>query len=212
VEAERRLASVNEAERAEGKPRLLILNAGHCDGCHLGDDFAGFETQCALADDVASAPVGDYDVIVVYALSIPDLCKWSLGVPDDRFTSLACEALLLGKKIIVDKNGVDLLRRPAAGAYYDALCLHIKRLQDFGVIFAGDVAPALREPNATDDGTRRDVAIVFDKRLITEKDVRLAVKEGFAEIEIPAEAIVTMLAKDYARERGVKLKIIRSGD
>jgi ethanolamine utilization protein len=196
----------NCGDGSGAKPKLLILNAGHCDICHLSDAFGGYKCHCALAGGVISAD--GFDAVAVYSLSIADLCKWRHGILDTPFTQMAGEALLRGVKIVVDKNGVELLNCQKKNAYYDVLYDNIAKLCECGVIFTDNIGAALADQKIHNAKTHSSCPLNIDKKLVTEKDIKGIYKEGVTEIKIARKAIVTMLARDFAHERGVKLTLI----
>ena len=68
-------------------------------------------------------------------------------------------------------------------------------------------APAAAEPSAPApmSAAREEKLVHVTKRVLTERDIRDAAAEKVTCIHVPAKCILTALAKDCAKEHGIRL-------
>lgn len=209
------------------KPGLLILTQQHGEVCHAGLESEAlqtcFRTDCALLHDY-QVNAADYDVVVLYQLTNETLGKLACGVCDTPYTKLATQAILMGKRIYVPTEEVELFRyaSTAPAAYYAMMKEKLDLLTRSGMticaqgnleraILSGGacLAPSTPAPLCSLISDRpcqeTEQELHLTKRVLTERDVSAAVDGHFSCIRLPAKCIVTSLAQDYAKERGVRL-------
>lgn len=217
------LAKIGNAELEDEscplKPKLMVLTQKHGDECHRiyesGALSAKYQVDCALSADYEMDPAG-YEAVVLFNLTNDALSAIAGGCGGSGFVRLAARSLLLGKKIYVPRQEVELYSyaETAPAAFYGMMKAKLDFLSSCGVVFCeldelenaicGDARPAAAEtasrgaPDAPRGGE-----ITLAKRVVTEKDVVRAVSEHAGTIRTGERAIVTDLAKEYARERGV---------
>lgn len=215
-EAEERV-SVNGAPL----PKLLVLTNAHGEDCHKTLECRKlaeyYETECALMKEY-DCRMDAYEAVIAYTLTNEALGKIANGIFDDGYTRLFGEALLSGKKIFVPREAVDLYRcrETAPAAYYRRMEENLQLLLDSGVVIApGNVladlllngeAPEIPEKSApVCEPVLPEKEYTLYKKVITEKDVTAAHGEKATAIVVPQRAILTDLAKEYARKRNIQI-------
>ena len=154
------------------------------------------------------------------------------GACDSAYTRLASKAILSGKKVYVPTEEVELYqyRETAPAAYYNMMQQKLDLLVASGVVICAQAsleqvilgsaspvpaaaapvraaAPAEPAPAAACCEER---AVRVNKRVLTEKDLIEANMSGVTEVHIGGKTIVTALAKDAAKDRG--MTIVRDED
>lgn len=231
---------ISEAEGTDtdagGKPGLLVLTQDHGTACHAVLESEGlkarYRTDCALMHHY-DVDVGDYEVFVLFDLSCDAMAALATGVCESAYTRLASKAILSGKKVYVPTEEVELYRYQgtAPAAYYNMMQQKLDLLVASGVVICaqssleqvvlGDETPApvpAAAPAAAEVEVRAaapDSAVAvrevrIDKRVLTEKDLIEANMSGVACVHVGERCIITALAADAAKDRGVA--IVRDED
>lgn len=212
-----------EVSNCDDRPGLLILTQDHGDVCHclfeserLGRQF---KIDCALMHNY-EVNIADYQVVVLFNLTNDVLGKLASGIYDTPYTKLASQSILMGKRIYVPVEQVELYRYAdtAPKPYYTMLQqklalltasgLVISKLDDLeNCILDEQGAPCTQEtiPQECQIVERTQKEFRLSKRVITERDISEACAAKASCIYIPARSIVTDLAKDYARTRDISL-------
>ena len=219
---------------AEEKPAktALILTEDHCGECCSMEKYDSelCKVSCALAQNY-EVSVDDYDSIVLFNMTNSNLFKIANGCTDNKFLALAAEAILKGKRVIMVKEEVEILKyeETAPKALYNNIYKNLQILLDSGVelVAAEDVkdaicegadapaepareevkaveaasAPVAAAPKAESD----DSVLVLTKRVITERDIREAAAKHYKKVQLPEKPVITYLAKDTAFELGIEL-------
>lgn len=125
------------AAAAPVEPRkALVLTEEHCgETCSIeayGSELC--KVDCALAQNY-DVNVDDYDVVVVRNMTNSNLFKIANGCTDNKFLALAAEAILKGKRVIMVKECVEILKyeETAPKALYDNIYKNLQILLDSGV-------------------------------------------------------------------------------
>ena len=218
-----------------GKPGLLVLTQDHGTDCHatLENEAiqARYATDCALMHHY-EVDLDAYEAVVLFDLSCDAMAALASGACDTAYTRLASKAILSGKKVYVPTEAVELYRykETAPAAYYAMMQQKLDLLVASGVvicaqagleqaILGGAAQAAPQQPAAAPavaplaasstpapmapQGEQTDVRI--DKRVLTEKDLIEANMGGVTRVHIGEKTIVTALAKDAAKDRGMTL-------
>ena len=223
---------ITSAVQAERKVNsALILTEHHCEECAVEKlDSELCKVTCALAQNY-EVNVDDFDSIVLYNMTNSNLFKIANGCTDNKFLALAAEAILKGKRVIMVKEEVEILKyeETAPKALYNNIYKNLQILLDRGVelVAAEDVkdaicegadapaepareevkaveaasAPVAAAPKAESD----DSVLVLTKRVITERDIREAAAKHYKKVQLPEKPVITYLAKDTAFELGIEL-------
>ena len=125
------------AAPAPVEPRkALVLTEEHCgETCSIenyGSELC--KVDCALAQNY-EVNVDDYDVVVVRSMTNSNLFKIANGCTDNKFLALAAEAILKGKRVIMVKECVEILKyaETAPKALYNNIYKNLQILLDSGV-------------------------------------------------------------------------------
>ncbi len=213
-----------------GKPGLLILTQEHGEHCHqmlesakLGERYA---TKCALLAEYECSLEG-VEAVILYEFTNDALSKLASGVCDTPYTELASKAILMGKRVYIPKEEVELFdyASTAPAVYYAMLEEKLRVLTASGVVICPKAeledavlqkspAPNCSEPCCAAPETKpeaktetapsgREQAIT--KRAITEQDLFALKKENITRVRICENAILTDLAKEFVSRNGMTI-------
>lgn len=215
-----KMADLEGDSSAANKRRILILTEHHGIICHELLENTKLQTccqmDCALQKEY-NCDLEDYDAIVIYNLTNHALSKLAGGIIDTPFTSLASKAILMGKRVLVPTEEIELYlyEKTAPDAYYAMMCDKLKLLQDSGVticrncelenILAGSCQSSeclKKEKSKTSE--RKYTKI--EKKVITERDLKILTANGATCISINSNAILTDLAKEYLNTRKIAIE------
>lgn len=220
------------AAAAPVEPRkALVLTEEHCgETCSIenyGSELC--KVDCALAQNY-EVNVDDYDVVVVRSMTNSNLFKIANGCTDNKFLALAAEAILKGKRVIMVKECVEILKyaETAPKALYNNIYKNLQILLDSGVELVEEEnvktaltdgievpaeVPATPAPTAVKEeapapapkAESADSVLVLTKRVVTERDIKEAAAKHYKKIQLPEKPVITYLAKDTAFELGIEL-------
>ena len=210
--------------------KALVLTEEHCEACSA--EAYGCElckVDCALAQNY-EVNVDDYDVVVVRDMTNSNLFKIANGCTDNKFLALAAEAILKGKRVIMVKECVEILKyaETAPKALYNNIYKNLQILLDSGVELVEEEnvktaltdgievpaevpatpAPAAEKEEAPAPAPKAasdDSVLVLTKRVVTERDIKAAAAQHYTKIQLPEKPVITYLAKDTAFELGIEL-------
>ena len=212
------LEGAEQADPSESKQGLLILTQAHGTACHSVLESEAvrrkWRVDCALQREY-DVELADYDAVLLGDLSCGALDRIASGVGDCAFTRLAVQAILAGKKVYILAEGVELYRyrESAPAVYYKMLQQKLDFLQASGAVLCTqtDVGQLLTEkqpaaklqvpPAEASNAKEKTLA----KRVLTERDLIDAEKQGVACIRVGAGCIITALATDLAAGRGITI-------
>lgn len=226
---------ITSAVPAERKVNsALVLTEHHCEECAVEKlDSELCKVTCALAQNY-EVNVDDFDSIVLYNMTNSNLFKIANGCTDNKFLALAAEAILKGKRVIMVKEEVEILKyaETAPKALYNNIYKNLQILLDSGVelvdakgvkdaicegadapvecvkaeeVKAVEAAPASVPAVAATKAESDDSVLVLTKRVITERDIREAAAKHYKKVQLPEKPVITYLAKDTAFELGIEL-------
>ena len=225
------------AAAAPVEPRkALVLTEEHCgETCSIenyGSELC--KVDCALAQNY-EVNVDDYDVVVVRSMTNSNLFKIANGCTDNKFLALAAEAILKGKRVIMVKECVEILKyaETAPKALYNNIYKNLQILLDSGVELVEEEnvktaitdgievpaevpaapAPEAKAPVSAKEeapapaakAESNDSVLVLTKRVITERDIKAAAAQHYTKIQLPEKPVITYLAKDTAFDLGIEL-------
>lgn len=165
-----------------------------------------------IADYCTHKDILRYSKVVVTKLTITQLADIALGRTGDEVSCAVVYALLSGVDVILLEDALTFRRFKDKGsnALYNLLEQYVNTLQVFGVkihrpkqqIVLAEAKPAKfsKLPAEVPQGT----VVPNASRLITEREARQLVTQGNA-IRLPAEAIITPLARDVFSQAGVSV-------
>lgn len=146
----------------EKRPGLLAITQEHGECCNdlleCEEIKAHFRTECALLNEY-KVDLADCEAVVLFQLTCDTLAKLASGMCDTPYTRLASQAILMGKKVYIPAEEVELYQYAdtAPKAYYNMMKAKLDLLMDSGVeicpmcdlpqaILAGQAAPVAAEP------------------------------------------------------------------
>nr|WP_315020362.1 hypothetical protein [uncultured Aminipila sp.] len=217
-------------EEISQKPKLLILSEAHGTECHelwenqrISDKY---EIVCALTSEY-QCDIQKYDVVILRYLSNTSVGKIAEGIADTPFTELAVKAILLGKKIIIPNEEVEVFRyrETAPKIYYGMMMEKIELLKNAGICFSSleqleqvilDNEGSLekknsciiekKQPDIAAEPSKKE-AMSLTKRVITERDIHSIYEQHAELIYVTGKTIITDLAREYAEQRGISFAI-----
>ncbi|MDQ0199482.1 hypothetical protein [Neobacillus ginsengisoli] len=152
------------------------------------------------ADDARLKEQSDYQQLVFLDVNQDLLARGAMGLTDTLSSSLLAKALLHGQSIFFEpaKDLQWLLEKrdqssiPERVKRYQAQLLkYKKKLHEFGVWFG--FVEYLRPSQH-----------VYDRKLLTERDIQ---KINTSEIWVASTTIITNLARDAAKEKGIQFRV-----
>ena len=215
--------------------KALVLTEEHCgETCSVeayGSELC--KVDCALAQNY-EVNVDDYDVVVLRDMTNSNLFKIANGCTDNKFLALAAEAILKGKRVVMVKECVEILKyaETAPKALYNNIYKNLQILLDSGVELVENEnvnaaltdgmevpapAPVAETPTAPAEKVEveadapapkaesADSVLVLKKRVVTERDIKAAAAQHYTKIQLPEKPVITYLAKDTAFELGIEL-------
>ena len=234
----------------EQLPGLLVLTQEHGEVCHeLLENpkiKEKYRTSWALLAE-NQVDLEGIETVVLFNLTTEAMCKIASGITDTPYTRLAAQALLMGKKLYVPREEVELYRYPTGGlgSYQCMMQAKLTKLVSFGLKICpmaeledallgkeaeetpaapacgadgGSCAPtpaeetaapceeSCEEPQAEPEPVKEALKeIVFSKKVITERDIIEANRDGVKIIRLSERNILTALAKDAASARNIQL-------
>ena len=224
------------ASAAAPLPGLLVLTQEHGTDCHKLLESPRikekYRTGCALLNE-GETTLDGIEAVVLFNLTTEAMCKLASGITDTSYTKLAAQALLMGKKLYVPREEVELYKYPVGGlgSYQCMLQAQLTKLVSFGLkicplaeledcilgensceaapehtcgekVTAQETAP---EASAPAEEPEPEKEITFSKKVITERDIIEANRDGVKVIRITERNILTALAKDAASARNIRL-------
>lgn len=206
------------------KPGLLLIAQDHGEDCHpvltceeLGEYY---RVDCMLLQN-QTCDVADYEGVIAYTLTNEALGKLANGIFDSDYTKAFGTALLLGKKIFIAEEEVELFRYrdTAPEGYYGRLKENLEFLRKNGVTIVpggelvktilgeqGSAGVSENEAKSCCPEPVEEKTVYLGKKVITERDM-IAAREGKATcVVVASKSILTDLAKDYSKRYKIQLK------
>ncbi len=226
-----KLTELGSSTSSSNQRKVLILTEHHDTKCHELLENKGLQECCRL--DCAflkeyNIKIEDYDTVVIYQLSVDAMTKLAGGSSDSPFLSLASQAILLGKQVLLVEDEIELYRyrKTAPEAYYSMLEEKLNQLRTYGVLFcqSEDLKKVLSEPSRcsgcipVEAGYERECTpenfnqaggkqkLRIDKKVITESDIRKLAGESISCIVINKNAILTDLAKECLHNKKIDME------
>lgn len=201
------------------KPKLLVLTDEHGDICHdvLENEkiLEHYQTECAKLKNY-ECDINDYEAVIIFGFDNDALCKLSSGLADTNFTRLAQKAILMGKKIFIVQDTIELYKysKTAYKPYYEMMLKKLEFLIDCGI----EVCEGSSLVNVILHGENKDIMlkkqcdfvdkqnqVVISKRVITEKDIIQSLDKNVCSVKVGKNAILTELAKEYLQAYNVTI-------
>jgi len=149
-----------------------------------------------------------YEWVVVPALTIKELTHISLGIRDGMVCELISDGILTGKKIFVLAEGLEYRKYEATSSskYYSMLKTYEEKLVDFGIqiVNSFELYGCFQEKLCS---KFQDKASIYKERrkVIIESHLEQLYLSGHNEIQIDKRAIITPLAVDFIKAKGMRI-------
>ena len=219
-------------EPSAEKPGLLVLCQTDAPCCSQLADRLKEHFAVTRVCGQEGADLSAQSCVVLCQLTNDVLSKLALGICDTPYTRLASQAILMGKRVYIPTEQVELYRYAtmAPAPYYAMLKAHLDLLTASGAVICsqsnlagalaggGDSCPQPEpEPEQQAEPSPAPASepapapscgkeLKLEKRVLTEKDVLDAAAARVTCIRLPAKCILTALAKDCAKDHGIRLE------
>lgn len=219
-------------EPSAEKPGLLVLCQTDAPCCSQLADRLKEHFAVTRVCGQEGADLSAQSCVVLCQLTNDVLSKLALGICDTPYTRLASQAILMGKRVYIPTEQVELYRYAtmAPAPYYAMLKAHLDLLTASGAVICSqsnlagalagggdscpqpepepeqqaEPAPAPAPEPAPAPSCGKELKL--EKRVLTEKDVLDAAAARVTCIRLPAKCILTALAKDCAKDHGIRLE------
>ena len=157
------------------------------------------------------------DVLVLPTFCLKTAAKLASLICDDQESGLVFTALLQGKKVLATDDGFLVFDILANEHLRDAIDQILKRLKGFGMIFCPTdqlhatfqkiIAGAQRPKTAASPKKQKAKTenVSNGLKLVTAKDIHVAVDAGQDSLRLAPSGIVTPLARDLAKEYSIQI-------
>lgn len=205
----------------EKEPKILILTEEHGKSCHeLLEKFSDLGVTCGLQIGEGIS-LGSIHTVILMGMSNDNLYRLANGSSETRYLKLASEAILTGKRVIVVKEEIELFKyeRSAPILYYNKILENLEFLRKCGVIIVAqkdlglyidntnkipeEVSKEAKIPLKENEQVQKAYAIT--KKLITDRDIKEALRNGAKVISVMPKTIITQLAKDSMSAYNINL-------
>ncbi|MDO5115006.1 MAG: hypothetical protein Q4D58_02775 [Synergistaceae bacterium] len=197
-----------------GKARLLVLAREDGPLCQQFRSAPALLERYDVESSFSQQYAGDireYSAVVLFNMDCGSLAKIASGIEDTPYTEAAVRAILLGKKLWLPKEAVEIYgyMMTAPQPYYEMMLKKLEFLQRSNVTICGydELLPLLLELTSAPrpEPQPRAGCARIEKRVVTERDINAAYCGGAGSVSIPQRAIVTDMAKEYAANHGVEI-------
>lgn len=201
----------------EQKPEILMLAEKHSTKCHkLLKKYNELGLACGVMTEKENS-LDDIKVIILFDITNDVLYKLAQGCSETPYLKLASQALLRGKQVILVKEEIEIFKyeKSAPSLYFNKIMEHLDFLEKCGVAVAcekdiplylevrklerqikEETKKELEPKQSAETFTVQSATVKINKRLITEREVQEAVRNGAKVIAVMPRAIITQLAKD----------------
>lgn len=198
--------------------------AGHLYVEMVRQEFSGFPNLCLLIPERWLSALKEAEAVTVPLLSLNSVSKLSLLIADDLVSNVLLHSLLLGKPLVLAKDGADpdSEGRRALGFHQGNSTLNnlmrqrLKILEELGCILTGVGMLADTVCSVIENGALRQIpahhrlsarpSITVSGQVATSGDVVSAHRKG-ANLNVGPAGLVTPLARDLAARFGVELVV-----
>lgn len=151
--------------------------------------------------------VAKSDLVLLPSMGDDDAAKMALGIFDEPSARVALSALALGKPLLASPHSpYDAALKSRSPVLFNLWQGYRKTLENFGfeIMEAATIASAVQAHLNPKLETKTASLSAGRKRVVTAQDVEIAARNG-KKLDAPFGSVITPLARDRARELGVKL-------
>ena len=213
---EQALKQIRRIEKIAARSSVFTVNSARAWLC--GEDVKEKAGSRCILDSVKpeglEKALQKADILVLPTFCFKTAAKVAQLINDSQETAIVISALMQGKPVLAADDGFTLLDYLANEGIREEIRRILEKLQSFGMVFcktdqlaavfarmAADQVEAVK-PAAQKDLNHRP-ATAF--RLITAKDIQIAVDNKQRSMALAPGGIITPLAKDQAKEHSVKI-------
>ena len=162
------------------------------------------------------------DVLVLPTFCLKTAAKLASLICDDQESGIVFTALLQGKKVLATDDGFLVCDILANEHMRDAIDQILKKLKGFGMIFCPTdqlhatfqkIIAGAQRPKTTASPKKQKAKtenVSNGLKLVTAKDIHMAVDAGQDSLRLAPSGIVTPLARDLAKEYSIQLIKIKN--
>ncbi len=220
-----RVSAYLEAGSRE-KQKLIILNHKSEELCKEAFRCpklnAYYQLECAMLCGY-DCKLEDFAGVLLFDLTNDQLSKITAGICDTPYAAVVEKALLRGLPVFALTEEIELLQYDTGTPYGQMMMDKLRLLEKLGVTIDSydRLLPTMLEKTGNCGATEEKGCASFAieaavtsllvkeldcaKKLITEKDVISARREGYGRLHLEKRAIVTDLAREYAQSCGIEL-------
>lgn len=212
------LEQVRRIEQAAGRSSVFTVESARswiC-GADVREDAGVFCILDTIKPDGLEKVLQKSDILVLPTFCLKTGAKLASLICDDQESGIVFTALLQGKKILAARDGFlicDILVNDKLQQEIDRI---LNKLEGFGMVFCNTdqlhatfqkmTVPNLnRESHANIKVMPGNEKEVSANKLVTAKDIHIAVENKQHTITLAPGGILTPLARDLAREYAVKI-------
>ena len=154
------------------------------------------------------------DVLVLPTFCLKVGAKVASLICDDQASDIVCSALAQGKKVLASRDGFLISETLSNIKMREEIDLILQKLEEYGIFFAptDQLSAMFREialqPRESGDHQGEKIQASGNERLrkiITARDINSAANEKKGTVRVAPGGIVTPLARDLAKEYGIKI-------
>lgn len=153
--------------------------------------------------------VEDYDLIICPQLTIKDLVDIANGKPGSKISSTIIEAILHGVEIICLEEGMYYRKfeNSSNEVFYSMMIEYEKRLLEYGVkiIKCSQLKNSLNNIYVGNNLLLKEEKHI-DKKVVTQSDIEKLLDNGYENVSIKKENLITPLAEDYIKTNHIDIK------
>ncbi len=213
---EKALEQVHQIEKIAARSSVFTVNSARAWVC--GEDVREKAGSRCILDTVKpeglEKALQKADILVLPTFCFKTAAKAAQLVSDDQETTIVLSALMQGKPVLAARDGFTLLDNLSNKGIRDEIERILDKLKVFGMVFCEtDQLSAFFQQMMTDrnmsvssetkNELRHKTAPPF--KLVTAKNIQMAVESGRGPIVLAPGGIMTPLAKDLAKEYAIKI-------
>ena len=210
------LEQIRLIEGIAGRSGTFTVNSARSWVC--GDDVREKTGSKCILDTVKpeglEKALQKADILVLPTFCFKTAAKVAHLIGDDQESTIVLSALIQNKPVLATNDGFTLLNTLANQGIRDEIKRILGKLESFGVVFCQTDQLAATFKKMVTRGNKSVPSETKKKsgnqtapgpRLITAKDIRMAADNNQDSITVARGGLITPLAKDQAREYGIKI-------
>ena len=154
------------------------------------------------------------DILVLPTFCLKVGAKVASLICDDHASGIVCSALAQGKKVLASEDGFLINETLSNIKIREEIARILGKLKDYGMIFCPtnqlghmfqQIAFDPGEPSDAQGKKEQNTGNEGSLRIITGRDIQNAANNKIASLQLTTRGIVTPLARDLAKEYGIKI-------